>query len=134
VGGLVLGCGSDGDGDASARGGCVVRALWGGSVLTGVGADSGAPRTAEGLGDGECATVADDGRGNGLRVVLAAAVGGVAAAGWSVPRLRVSAMPSPATASTATRTATPEWKGISSMRAFSARLSLVAQPLPSVTT
>jgi hypothetical protein len=105
-------------------------------VSAGAGADSGAPRTAEELGDGAGATVADDGSGAGfgLRLTPADAVGGVAAAGWPVPRLRVSAMPTPVTARTATRTATPEWKGISSMRAFSVRLSLLTQPLPSVTT
>ncbi len=43
-------------------------------------------------------------------------------------------MPIPVRASTAAKTAIPDRKLISSMRAFTTRLSLAAQPVPSLTT
>jgi hypothetical protein len=43
-------------------------------------------------------------------------------------------MPVPVRASTAAKTATPDRKLIASMRAFTTRLSLAAQPVPSLTT
>ncbi len=43
-------------------------------------------------------------------------------------------MPVPVRASTAAKTAIPDRKLIASMRAFTTRLSLAAQPVPSLTT
>ena len=96
----------------------------------GAGADCGASRVADGLSDDEGAAEADDGGTIGLRVMLA----GVAAAGWPAPSVTVSAIPTAVRARTPTKTATPDRKLISSMRAFSTRLSLPAQPVPSLTT
>ena len=98
------------------------------------GADSGAAWVAEGLADGEGAAEADDGGATGLGVTLLDAVSGAAAARWPPPRVTVSAMPIPVRARTPAKTATPDRKLISSMRAFITRLSLPAQPVPSLTT
>jgi hypothetical protein len=88
----------------------------------------------EGLGDGEGSAEADDGGATGLRVVLGGGAGCAAAAGWPAPRVSVSPRASPATASTAARTATPDRKLIASKRAFIARRIRSDQPLPSLTT
>lgn len=91
----------------------------------------------DGLADGEGAARTDDGPVAGLRAGLWATLAdtaGAALAGWLPPRIRLSPIPSPARARTAPTTATPDRKLISSMRAFSTRLSLKAQPVPSLTT
>lgn len=96
----------------------------------GTGADCGASWVADGRSDDEGAAEADDGGTIGLRVTLA----DVAAAGWPAPSVTVSAIPTAVRARTPAKTATPDRKLISSMRAFSTRLSLPAQPVPSLTT
>jgi hypothetical protein len=100
----------------------------------GAGADCGASRVTDGLSDDEGAAEADDGGTTGLRVTLADAEGGAAAAGWPAPSVTVSAIPTAVRTRTPAKTATPDRKLISSMRAFSTRLSLPAQPVPSLTT
>jgi hypothetical protein len=90
---------------------------------------------AEGLADDEGAPKADDGGGTGLWARLVDAVSGAAAARWPPPpRVTVSAMPIPVRARTPAKTARPDRKLISSMRALITRLSLAAQPVPSLTT
>jgi len=102
--------------------------------LVGAGADCGASWVTDGLSDDEGAAEADDGGTAGLRVTLADAEGGAAAAGWPAPSVTVSAIPTAVRTRTPAKTATPDRKLISSMRAFSTRLSLPAQPVPSLTT
>ena len=109
--------GGDDAGEARGEGGCAVVTDWGTSSLAGAGADSGALWMAEGLGDEEGAAEGDGGGATGLRVTLADAAGRAAAAGWPAPRVSVSAMPSPLTASTAAASAAPDRKLISSRRA-----------------
>jgi hypothetical protein len=132
-GGLGVGHGEDEAGEGRAEGACVVSG-WGAASLAAAGADSGASWAAEGLADGEGAAAADDGGPTGLGVTLVDAVSGAAAARWPPPRVTVSAMPIPVRASTAAKTARPDRKLISSMRAFITPLSLAAQPVPSLTT
>ena len=107
--------GEDDAGEARGEGGGVTN--WGASSLAGADADPGALSMAEGLGDDEGAAEADDEAATGLRVTLADAAGGAAAGGWPAPRVSVSAMPSPLTASTAAASAAPDRKLISSRRA-----------------
>jgi hypothetical protein len=89
---------------------------------------------ADGVSNDEGAREADDGGATGLGVRLVDAVSGAAAARWPPPRVTVSAMPVPVRASTVAKTARPDRKLISSMRAFTTPLSLAAQPVPSLTT
>ena len=89
---------------------------------------------ADGLADGEGAAEADDGGATELGMTLADAESGAAAARWPPPSVTVSAIPTAMRARTPAKTATPDRKLISSMRAFSTRLSLPAQPVPSLTT
>jgi hypothetical protein len=130
--GRGLGVGEDGAGEACGEGAFVFSG-GGASWLAAAGADSGASRMAEGLADGEGAGKADGGGATGLGVTLDA-VSGAAAARWPPPRVTVSAMPIPVRARTPAKTATPDRKLISSMRAFITRLSLPDQPVPSLTT
>jgi len=119
-----VGRGGGGDGGAGEACGDGDRvAGWGTSSAAGTGwAGS---WMAEGLADGEgaaeaddgSAAEADDGSAAEVRVVLAGAAGGAAAAGCPPPSVTASAMPSPLTASTPAAIATPERKLISSMRA-----------------
>lgn len=120
-------------GEACGAGAFVVSG-GGASSLTAAGADPGASWVAEGLADGEGAAEADDGGATGLGVTLVDVVSGAAAARWPPPRVTVSAMPIPVRARTPAKTATPDRKLISSMRAFMTRLSPLAQPVPSLTT
>ncbi len=131
--GLGVGHGEDEAGDACGEGTFVVSG-WGASSLATAGADWGASWVAEGLAGGEGAAEADDGGTSGLGVTLLDAVSGAAAARWPPPRVTVSAMPIPVRARTPAKTATPDRKLISSMRAFITRLSLPAQPVRSLTT
>lgn len=131
--GLGVGHGEDEAGEARGGGAFVVSG-WGASSLTAAGADPGASRVAEGLADGDGAAEADGGGATGLGVTLVDVVSGAAAARWPPPRVTVSAMPIPVRARTPAKTATPDRKLISSMRAFTTRLSLPAQPVPSLTT
>ncbi len=131
--GLGVGHGEDEAGEACGESAFVVSG-GGASSSAATGADSGASRTAERLADGEGTAEADDGGVTGLGVTRVDAVSGAAAARWLPPRVTVSAMPIPVRARTPAQTATPDRKLISSMRAFITRLSLPAQPVPSLTT
>jgi hypothetical protein len=88
---------------------------------------------AEGLGDGDGAASADDGSAAELWAG-ADDTGGAAAAWWPPPSVTASTRPVPVRARTAANRATPDRKLISSIRAFTTRLSLAAQPVPSLTT
>jgi hypothetical protein len=86
--------------------------------------------------DGEGEGIAEaDGRGAAeIGSALVSTSLGAAAAWWPPPSATARAMPVPVRARTVTRPATPDRKLISSMRAFITRLSLAAQPVPSLTT
>ena len=90
----------------------------------------------DGLCEGEDAVTADDGGDPAKLGALADDDEGDAAAavGRPPPSVTVSATPPPTRARTLAKTATPERKLMASMRAFMARLSLAAQPVPSLTT
>ncbi len=126
-----VGQGDDVTGEACGDAAGVVSG-WGTSAAAGTG--SGGAWLGEALADGEGTAGADDSGAAEVGVVLAGAGRGAATAPWPPPRVSVSAMPSPVTASTAAKTATPDRKLISSMRTFIARLSRPAQPLRSLTT
>jgi hypothetical protein len=121
----------DGDGDlAAAR--CVARAGW--DVKTAIGSDTAAILLAAALGEGRGSAAGEGWGAAELGLAVSDAAGGAAAAGWPPPSVRESATPVPVRATTAAATATPERKLISSMRAFITRLSVRAQPVPSLTT
>jgi hypothetical protein len=93
-----------------------------------------AEEPADGEGEGE-SIAEDDGRGaaeTGAALVRTSL--GAAAAWRPPPSATARAMPIPVRARTATRPATPDRKLVSSMRTFITRLSLAAQPVPSLTT
>jgi hypothetical protein len=91
---------------------------------------------ADALSEGKGTVTAEDGADPaGLAALAGDDEGGAAAAvGWLPPSVTVSATPPPTRARTLAKTATPERKLMASMRAFMARLSLAAQPVPSLTT
>jgi hypothetical protein len=91
---------------------------------------------ADGLSGSEGAATAEDGGGSAELAALAEddKGGAAAAAGRPAPSVTVSVMPVAVRARTAAKRATPDRKLISSIRTFSARLSLAAQPVPSLTT
>ena len=97
-------------------------------------AGTGASWIAEEPTDGE-GTAEADGRGAaGAEVALVCTAGGASAARWPPLNTTARTMPVPVRASTATKAVTPDRKLISSKRAFITRLSLAAQPVPSLTT
>jgi hypothetical protein len=91
---------------------------------------------AEEPADGEGEGIAEaDGRGATETGAALVSTSPGAAAAWRPPPSAIArAMPMPVRARTATRPATPDRKLISSKRAFITRLSLAAQPVPSLTT
>ena len=110
-----------------------------GTVRAGAGAawagtDPGAFWIAEEPTDGEGTAEAEGRDAAEAGAALVDTTRGAAAAPWPLPNAIARAMPAPVKASTAVRAATPDRKLISSKRAFIARLSLAAQPIPSLTT
>ena len=89
---------------------------------------------AEESADGEGTAEADGWGAAEAGAALACTTWGAGAARWPPLNATARAMPAPVRARTATKAATPDRKLISSMRAFIARLSLAAQPVPSLTT
>jgi hypothetical protein len=126
-----------GQGDVGAAEACGDGA---GDVASGWGANSAAGAGASWLGEGleereDAAAADEDGGAAKLGTPVGDETGGAAAAaGWPAPSVTESAMPPPTRARTLAKTAMPERKLISSMRAFITRLSLAAQPVPSLTT
>jgi len=126
-----LGKGDVVEGAACGEDACAVRS---GAGAVCAGADSGAFWIAEEPTDGE-GTAEAEGRGSAeAGAVLVGTTRGAAAAPWPLPNAIARAMPAPVKASTAARAATPDRKLVSSKRAFITRLSLAAQPVPSLTT
>jgi hypothetical protein len=116
------------------EGACVAVSGWATPPPTAAEGTRGASWTAWAVADGAGAAEADEGEATGPWVVLAGAACGAAAAGRPDPSVSVSAIPRPATARTAVRTAMPDRKLIASRRAFTRRLSRPVQPLPLLTT
>ena len=126
-----VGQGDVADGAACGDDACVV--CWGVGAAS-AGADSGASWIAEEPADGEGSAEAD-GRGAAeAGAALVCTAGGAPAAWWPPLSTTARTMPVPVRASTATKAVTPDRKLISSMRAFVARLSRLAQPVPTLTT
>ena len=124
-----VGQGDVADGDAC---GDDARVVCAGADATCAG--TGASWIAEEPTDGE-GTAEADGRGAaGAEEALVCTAGGASAARWPPLNTTARTMPVPVRASTATKAVTPDRKLISSKRAFITRLSLAAQPVPSLTT
>jgi len=126
-----VGQGDVADGAACGDDACVV--CWGVGAAS-AGADSGASWIAEEPADGEGTAEADSKGAAETGTALVRTARGAAAAPWPPPSATARTMPVPVKARTATKATTPDRKLISSMRAFITRLSLAAQPVPSLTT
>jgi hypothetical protein len=122
---------TDADGDVFADDACVVGPA---ADAACAGTDLGAFWMAEEPADGEGIAEADGRGATETGAALVRTARGAAAAWWPPPSATARAMPAPVQARTATRPTTPDRKLISSMRAFTTRLSLAAQPVPSLTT
>jgi hypothetical protein len=89
---------------------------------------------AEESADGEGTAEADGWGAAEAAAALVCAARGAVAAWWPPLNATARATPAPVKARTATKADTPDRKLISSIRAFITRLSLAAQPVPSLTT